>query len=660
MTTITPSDTISSIKGIGPSTSEKLEKLGILSVGDLIKHLPTRYIDFTKQVNIADLKDKEPASFIATIDSLKTFYTGSHKLMAQATATDASGKIKLAWFNNPYIKRMITEGEEYSIAGKPSLFGNKLTIISPTIEVGNSFSLNTKGLVPVYPQTAGITSKWLRAKIFALLSELEIIDPLDSEILKQNNLKPLNQAYFNIHFPETNKHRWAGDKRLSFNEHLKININNQLELMKLGNSIKLSYSDEIHQKTAKLLPFDLTEGQKNTVNEIYKDLSDQNFTHRLIQGDTGSGKTATLLFAASQSLHNHLSCALIAPTEILARQHFETFQKLSLYPHNIALITGSERVLIDDSKPVVYIGTHALINQLPKSLKFPLSFLAIDEQHKFGVKQRDELLQRTPVPHLINLSATPIPRTVALGLLGDIETSNIIHKPVNRLPTKTYVISPTKHKQGTNWMIKELESGNQIFAVCPNISEHNENISSVEAVYKEYRKNFPPKYPIWALHGKLKKEEQQKILTEFKSSGTGILVSTSLIEVGIDIPKANIMVIHSAERFGLAGLHQLRGRVGRGDGQGYCFLIPSKEDETEIERLELMKKYDSGLILAQKDLRLRGAGEVFGSKQHGVMQTRLKYFWSKKQFQIAKKIAKSLVADNAELALRIATNLSTC
>jgi ATP-dependent DNA helicase RecG len=285
--------------------------------------------------------------------------------------------------------------------------------------------------------------------------------------------------------------------------------------------------------------------------------------------------------------------------------------------------------------------------------------VAVDEQHKFGVAQRDFLLQRSPVPHLLNLSATPIPRTVALGLLGDINISTIKHKPTNRLPTKTYVISPTKFKDSPSWLIKELESGNQIFIVCPNITTHTGSVSSVEDTAKIYRKMIPAKFPLWSIHGKLDSAEQRKIIDQFKVTRGSLLVATSLIEVGIDIPEANIMIIHSAERFGLAQLHQLRGRVGRGEGQGYCFLVPSTEDDVEIERLQLLKKYDSGMTLAKKDLRLRGAGEVFGFKQHGALPTRLKYFWSKKLFTKAKAEARTLVEKDATLAASVATRLIT-
>jgi len=428
----------------------------------------------------------------------------------------------------------------------------------------------------------------------------------------------------------------------------------------MGPSVKIKISTDIHTKTQKRIPFTLTSDQEKTVEQIYKDLQNPDFTHRLIQGDTGSGKTVTLVFASDQCLSNKMSCAIMAPTEILARQHYQTFSSLSSFPDNVQLITGSTKTTLIEDKPCIYIGTHALLTQLPAKSKYPMAFVAIDEQHKFGVGQRNTLMQRSPLPHLFNLSATPIPRTVALGLLGDIETSNISHKPLNRLPIKTFVIDQERYQNSTDWMNKKLLEGNQIFVVCPNITDHNNQIASVEKIAQKYRQKYAKSYPVWEIHGRLKPEEQQQIISEFKTSGKGILVSTSLIEVGIDIPAANIMVIHSAERFGLAQLHQLRGRVGRGQGQGFCFLVPTSEEETETERLQLLQKYDNGLVLAQKDLRLRGAGEVFGIRQHGVIPTRLKYFWSKKLFLTAKKDAQKMINSSKDNAQKIAAALSSC
>ena len=643
---------VSQIKGIGPNFEDRLLRLNIDSVSDLIHHFPTRYLDYTKPVTVKELSDQTASVFIATLTDIKTFYTATGKLMTQVTAQDDTGKIKLTWFNNPYIKRLIREGYSYTIAGKPSFWAGKLTIISPTIELGDSLSLNTSGLVPVYPQTEGVTSKWLRSKIYFTLDSLNFPDPLPSTILTDNELVDLSTAYHQIHFPQTTHERWASDKRLSFNEHLKINISNILERSKLGDSVPLHIDGSLYDRSLIKLPFTLTSGQEKAVAAIFTDLNTKEPTHRLVQGETGSGKTVTIILSADQVINNNFSVAVMAPTEILARQHFDTFSQLSTFPDNIQIITSSTEEIPQTHKPMIYIGTHALLTQIPEKLKHPLGLVAIDEQHKFGVKQRTQLLERTPIPHLLNLSATPIPRTVALGLLGDIESSNIESKPANRLPTKTHIVEPDRYKKSTTWMATKLSEGNNIFVVCPNISEKNTGIATVETITKKYQKLYP-KNEVYALHGKIKKDQQTGILEKFKKTPSSILVATSLIEVGIDIPQANIMVVHSAERFGLAQLHQLRGRIGRGGEQGYFFLVPTENDDIETERLKLLQKYDSGLALAQKDLRLRGAGEVFGLKQHGALPTRLKYFWSKKLFTAAKKLAKILIANSPDEAIRL-------
>jgi len=652
------SSIISSIKGIGQNFEEKLQRLEIHNVSDLIRHYPSRYLDYTKPVKITELKEKTASVFIATLSGIKTFYTGSGKLMTEVTAQDETGKVKLTWFNNPYIKRLIREGDSYTIAGKPSFWAGKLTLITPTIEPGDSLSLNTSGLVPIYPQTEGISSKWLRSKIHFTLDSLNFQDPLDSKLLETNDLPDLRTAYYRIHFPHNSPERWASDKRLSFNEHLKINLTNTLERLKLGDSVPLKINQALHQLSLKKIPFKLTSGQEKAIDSIYTDLTTKEPTHRLVQGETGSGKTITIIFSANQVINNKFSVAVLAPTEILAQQHFSTFTNMSTFKDSIQLITASTKSKPITNKPMIYIGTHALLTQIPSKLEYPLALVAIDEQHKFGVRQREELLERTPIPHLLNLSATPIPRTVALGLLGDIESSNIESKPNNRLVTKTHVVEPDRYSKSTGWMTNKLSEGNNIFVVCPNIGEKGTGIASVETVSKKYAKNYPNNQ-VFSLHGKLKKDQQLEVLNKFKSTPSSILVATSLIEVGIDIPQANIMVVHSAERFGLAQLHQLRGRVGRGGGQGYFFLVPTENDEVETERLKLLQKYDSGLVLAQKDLRLRGAGEVFGLKQHGSLPTRLKYFWSKKLFTSAKKYAKTLVTKDLKAAEKLLLHLSS-
>lgn len=660
MTTGSLRKDITKVKGVGVSYANRLAKLGICTIGDLLHHFPSRYFDFTEPVSIDRLKTGQTSCFIARLEKPRTFFSKTGKIITQVKAKDASGKIILTWFNNPYIKKIIHENSVYTIAGKPTYWGSGLTVVAPLIEEGTDPSINTRGLVPLYPQTAGVTSKWLRSKIDSVLSNIDLSEPIDKALIDKLDLISTQQAFKNIHFPQTESQRKQADKRLSFNEHLKINLNNQLEIENLGKSPKIKIDQKITQKSQLVLPFTLTLEQQKTIVSIYLDLGKSDFTHRLIQGETGSGKTATLLFAANQSIKNQYSCAIMAPTEILATQHFQTFSKLSLFPNDIQLITSSTKTSPNLKKPTVYIGTHSLLNSLPSIMEFPLAFIAIDEQHKFGVEQRNELLKRTPVPHIFNLSATPIPRTVALGLLGDISISNITNRPQNRQPVKTFVVTPTHFKSSPAWITQKLTEGNQIFIVCPNINEHDTGIASVEKTAEIYKKITANRYAVLSLHGKMTPEEQKKTIDAFRRQKGSILVSTSIIEVGIDIPTANIMIIHSAERFGLASLHQLRGRVGRGEAQGLCFLVPTTDEEEEIERLQLLQKYHSGLVLAKKDLMLRGAGEVFGTKQHGSLPTRLSYFWSKKLYLKAKITAKMLIKTNKDQAKQIASELQTC
>ncbi len=653
-------DLITTVKGVGPATAEKLSRLKIITVRDLLYHFPSRYNDFSHKTTISNLKVGQAQVFLATLNNCRSFFSHSGKLLTEATVSDKTGKTTLIWFNSPYLKNSLRPKETYTIAGKVSAWNGKVALVAPLIEPSTQNSVNTTGLVPTFPQTEGLTSKFLRHLIHTILESTKINDPLSPEILEPLRLMSQSTALHSIHFPADQLSQCQADKRLAFNEHLRISIENQVEQAGRGPSIALTAQPKIEQKTLKKIPFVLTSDQTKTIKAIYRDLSQTNPTHRLIQGDTGSGKTVTLIFAANQCLSQGLSCAIMAPTEILANQHYRTFCSLGLFPQQTHLITGHRSVDLVLDKPAIYIGTHALITQLPAELKHPLAFLAIDEQHKFGVKQRDELLNRQPVPHLFNLSATPIPRTVALGLLGEIKISNISHRPQNRLATKTFVITPSHFQKSPAWLTEKLDSGNHIFVVCPNISEHTTDVASVEKMSQKYRKIIPPQFPIHTIHGKMKPAEQEKTLNLFQSAPSGVLIATSLIEVGIDISTANVIIIHSAERFGLAALHQLRGRVGRGEGQGYCFLVPSRDDEVEVERLKLLQKYHSGLVLAQKDLRLRGAGEVFGLKQHGSLPTRLKYFWSKKLFLLAKNLAGSLIKKDSAKALQIAAKLSTC
>ncbi len=610
---------VSTISGIGPAYQKRLEKLSIFTVKDLLVHFPNRFLDFSISTPINQLKEKVPASFTAQIGPVNTFYSKSGKHITQSLAKNSSGQINLIWFNSPFMRTIIKPNSTYVIAGTPSFYSNKLAMFSPQIEsFTQKNSLNTQGFVPIYPLTKGISNKWLRGKIHFLLT---------------NHKLPSNQIdYHHIHFPPNLKAQDLADQHLSFAQHLKINLKNLKELKAKPPAIKLLPDNKIHLSGLKKLPFTLTLGQKKALADTYKDIQSTVPSRRLIHGDTGSGKTAGLILLANQCINANLSFVLLAPTQILANQHLNTFKKMSLFPKNIKLVTAQVK-LMPTNKPQVYIGTHALLNQLPKKLKSPVAVLAIDEQHKFSVKQRQTLIDRDPSPHIINLSATPIPRTVALGLFGELNISTIKERPSNRKPVITWIMDKQRLSKGNKWLNGQLKKGNKVFVVCPNIKA--KSAANIEQVLPQYKTDYS-NYPIWSLHGKTPADKRDKILKDFNKAKAGILVATPLIEVGIDIPKANIMIIHSAERFGLAQLHQLRGRVGRGERQSYCLVTPSTSDQVQIDRLQLLRKYSSGLQLAKLDLKLRGAGEMFGQKQHGRLPVRLKHFWDKELFQKAK------------------------
>lgn len=637
-------DPITVIPGVGNKFQLKLNKLNISTIADILDHYPSRFIDLTTPTKVRGCPLKKIISLKLALDSPTTFYSHSGKLITQTVGRDSTGEILLTWFNSPYIKNVIRLNSSCLAIGQVSFFAGKKSLIAPQIEPLSGQKIHSTGFVPIYPQTQGISSKWLRTKIDLALKNTSITDPLPSNIINKQKLLSLTQACKQIHFPDNLELQQQADKRLAFDQHLQICINNLKYKQSLPPSTSVSFSDKIHQQGLKKLPFKLTPGQKKATQDLCQDLHSSQSTHRLIQGDTGSGKTAPLILTANQCLNQDCSFALLAPTQILAEQHAVTFKKLSLFPNDIQLITAHSKIKTT-IKPTVFIGTHALLNQLPDHLNSPIALMAIDEQHKFGVNQRQALIERNPSPHLVNLSATPIPRTIALGIFGEINISTIKHKPKNRQPVTTWLMDQKRLQKGYSWLKKQLEDNQKAFIVCPNIKKSSV-ADSIETLFPFYQQQFSSVANVLSLHGQMKPEEKTKTIKHFNKEKKAILVSTSLIEVGIDIPEANIIIIHSAERFGLAQLHQLRGRVGRGERTSFCLIVPFKDDNTEKERLQLLTKHHTGLKLARLDLQLRGAGELFGLKQHGHLKTRLKHFWSRSLYQQAKISAKQILPSN--------------
>jgi ATP-dependent DNA helicase RecG len=618
---------LQSIPTFGPKTILKLNRLGIFTPKDLLYHFPTRYLDFSKNSTIESLLQNEPATIRGQLISLNNIYTRSRKNILKAIVADTTGKIELIWFNQPYLEKNFTVGQTYSFAGVPTLYQNRLTLISPEYS-----SLRTGKIIPIYPQTSGLNSKWFQ-KIFSLhLNNLltDIPESLPPKIIQQFKLVPLKTALLQIHQPGSLRSLESARYRLSLEEILSYQIKSHLSRQKwlsLSPPFTLKTTPTIDKKTTNLiknLPFSLTSSQKIAWKEIKTDLlSASKIQNRLLQGDVGSGKTILAILAAYFTHLNQKSSLILAPTEILAQQHYLTFKKFLPPSTPLHLLTANSQPDFSQIKPSsIIIATHAAIFQ-KKFLPYPITFLVIDEQHKFGVKQRNFLSESQP--HTLTMTATPIPRTVNLTFLGNLDLSYLDTAPKNRLPIKTFVVPPQKQSACYQWIKDQINTHqSQVFIVCPLIEE-SETLLDVKSVKKEFEhlKTIFSEYKLALIHGKIKSKDREKIIDRFTHHLTDILVSTPIIEVGIDIAQAAIIIIQSADRFGLAQLHQLRGRVGRRGQQGYCYLFSENQNQKAINRLNYLQTHHSGQKIAEFDLKTRGPGEVFSTIQHGFPSLKL-------------------------------------
>lgn len=616
---------------------KRLAELNLLTVFDLINHFPFRYDDFSEIVPINEAQLNTNVTLKGEIWSIKNIFTKYGKKLTQAIFNDSTNSINLTWFNSTYLTKSIKVGDRLQISGKLTKYGSKLSIIMPVWEKipdvsaqytprVNMEGLHTGRLVPIYPETEGISSKWLRTKISQILPRVGVFidDPLPLEI-KQEMLD-LNDAYQKIHFPQNYKDVQDATERLSFDEIFWI----QLKTLKIKHNWqnkpgvgKWTIDNGKLTKFLKSLPFVLTPAQKKVLQEILKDLQKGMPMNRLVQGEVGSGKTVVAAIISFIAHLNGFKTFYMAPTEILAFQHFSTFQKLlGPFGLGIGLYTGSKKFnknsypLIQNTSPNIIVGTHALLSN--KLLTENVGLVIIDEQQRFGVEQRTILRNKAKVPHFLTMTATPIPRTVALTLYGDLDLSIIDQMPKGRIPVKTHVVPLKKRQDAYVFIEKKVGEGGQVYIITPFI-EISETLVTVKAATDEFEnlKKIFSKLNLGLLHGKLKPKEKNKVLNDFKNKKLDILVSTSVVEVGVDIPSATIMVIEGAERFGLAQLHQLRGRVGRGDKQSYCFLFPTSEESQIVSRLKNLEKISDGLKLSEIDLKIRGSGEIFGKRQSG-------------------------------------------
>ncbi len=633
---------------VGPVMAERLTRLGIETISDLIYHFPVRYNNYASIKPIHQVQLNEIVTVIGVISEIKNIFTKNRKKLTQAIITDESGKLVAIWFNQHFLTRTVKKGMSVAMSGKVEFFSGKKVLMSPDYEIINgkqpvtitngqqlTTNLHTGRLVPIYPETAKVTSKWLRTRIDSALKIKTFSEFLPQEITDNERLLRFDQAIKAIHFPSTIEESDSARYRFAFEElfilHL-VNLQHKQDWEQNQSGIPFQARQTKIQEFIKKLPFALTSAQQRVTKEIMTDLTNPVPMNRLLEGDVGSGKTVVACLATLVSHLNGYQTVFMAPTEVLANQHYETVKKLFAgYDVEIELITGSHKpklvLTVDNQQSTkIFIGTHALLNQ--PQLYPRLGLLIIDEQHRFGVKQRALLAklrsEHKQVPHVLTMTATPIPRTLALTFYGDLRLSVIDEMPLGRKPVKTFLTPKEKREKGYQWIQDQIIKSNyqaQVFIIYPIIEESEaETMKDIKAATVEFellQKHFP-KLKLGLLHGRLKAREKEQIIKDFQDKTINVLVSTSVVEVGIDIPDATIMIVENAERFGLAQLHQLRGRIGRRETQAYCFLFTDSRGELTLRRLKALETEHSGLKLAELDMRLRGPGEIYGLKQHGL------------------------------------------
>jgi len=648
---------IENIAGIGPVFQRRLKKLGIKTIQDLFFHFPRRYEDFSNLIPISKLKINEVCTLQGKITYIKTSRSWKKRIyITEAIIEDKTGAIKALWFNQPYLTKTLKIGDSVFFSGKVTISKNGAYLSNPIYEKGD-FSLDlthTGRLIPVYSETAGLSSRWIRYILKPLLIDLEnqIDETLPSDLLKEFDLMPIRKALWEVHFPSSLELSKKAQKRFSFEElfYIELFVLRERNRLNKEKSVSLPIKLEIIQNFVKSLPFKLTDAQKKSSWRILKDLERPRPMNRLLEGDVGSGKTVVAALAALNTIKHGYQTAFMAPTEILSKQHFQEIAKLfSDFRINIGLLTGKQdqfrskklkNQVIEISRAKllkktlegeidILIGTHALIQDKVKFGK--LGLVVLDEQHRFGVEQRAKLCRNhNLVPHLLSMTATPIPRTLALTVYGDLDLSLIDELPKGRKKIITKIVKPDQRKEIYEFIRKEVKKGRQVFVICPRIEGNNKNeelseakmswakVKAVKDEYEKLDKEIFPDLKIGMLHGKMTPKEKEVIMKDFKNKKTDILVSTSVVEVGIDVPNATVMMIEGSERFGLAQLHQFRGRVGRGEHQSYCLLFTDSSSSKTRQRLNALIKSENGFALAEKDLEIRGPGDFSGTRQWGI------------------------------------------
>ena len=624
------------LQGVGPKHAQTLEGLGLRTLGDMLYYFPRRYEDYSQLKPIKDLWYNEQVTVIGTIQSVHTRpIRGGAATIIEAILSDGTGSLRLSWFNQPWMANRLKEGEQISVSGKVDQYLGRLVMNQPDWESVDIEHLHTNRIVPIYPLTAKITQKWLRGLMNQVVTYWApaVVDPLPESVRSSARLMNVGQALLQAHFPDTQDTLKAARERLAFDEifFLQMGVLRQKRDWKSVEGRRFPVSDEWLGARLSGLPFTLTNAQQRAITEIRADLDSGKPMNRLLQGDVGSGKTVVAALAASIITTNGAQAAIMAPTSILAEQHYRNFTSLLsgengiMKADEIKLLTGDTpeagkaaiRTGLADGSIKIVIGTHAVIEG-PLQFK-DLQLAVIDEQHRFGVEQRAELRSKGTNPHLLVMTATPIPRSLALTIYGDLDLSVMDELPAGRQPINTHVLTPQERERAYTLVRGQIKEGRQAFIIYPLIeeSEKMEDLRAAVDDYETLSKEIFPELKLGLLHGRMKPSEKDEIMLKFRDRQYDILVSTTVVEVGVDVPNASVMLIEGADRFGLAQLHQLRGRVGRGSAQSYCLLVPTHEDAAENERLQAMAETNDGFILAERDLQQRGPGEFLGTRQAG-------------------------------------------
>ncbi len=661
---------ISTLKGVGPKATEKLNRCGIFNILDILLYFPRDYDFIEGNVEFETIDGEEKLILLCEVKAFKRdVRTKNGKLLTTIDFQYGEHKVTAKWFNQPYVKNNFQKGSQYNLMGKFKRVGNMLEIVGPVIACGEAIS---NEIVPKYPLKGDISNKLFEKLINTILAQMNIKENLPQDILDKYKLVSLDSAIRSIHFPENKDMLEKAKTRLKFQELFTYSLKLLLlkyQLKKNSNGIKFEWVDEL-KVFKESLPFPLTNAQTKVVRDILRDQKSQCPMNRLIQGDVGSGKTIVALIGIFNVIKNNYQSVLMAPTEILATQHYEEAKKVySQFNIEIELLTGGTSIKekkrikerIRGNEPILVIGTHALFQE---DVEFGrLGLIITDEQHRFGVEQRSRLMNKGNKADCIVMTATPIPRTLALYLYSDLDVSVIDELPPGRKKIDTRYYEDSKRDIAYELAYDEIKKGRQVYIVCPLIEEdEKEQLNSVETLYEKLTSTIFKNLRVEILHGKMKGNEKDDIIKRFKNHESDVLISTTVIEVGVNVPNASVMIVENAERFGLAQLHQLRGRVGRGQYESYCVLIAKAKSNITKKRMMIMTESSDGFLISEQDLKLRGAGEMFGRKQSGDAGFALANLYEDINIlRCAKQEAVNIIKDdstvNRELVNEISKNL---